>query len=116
MSDKLFFKGRQDARQNHIKYGYQSKRSSKSGSKKHPLSLVVTNEARQKEVEGLVAEAELFAEISIDNSVGAAVTNTKSVVDRNLIFLVREVCNNLLAFNFYNLTVGALYFKGESSE
>lgn len=71
MSDKLFFKGRQDARQNHIKYGYQSKRSSKLGSKKHPLSLVVTNEARQKEVEALVADAELFAEVSIDNSVGA---------------------------------------------
>lgn len=71
MSDKLFFKGRQDARQNHIKYGYQSKRSSKSGSKKHPLSLVVTNEARQKEVETLVAEAELFAEVIIDNSDGA---------------------------------------------
>ena len=71
MSDKLFFKGRQDARQNHIKYGYQSKRSCKSGSKKHPLSLVVTNEARQKEVETLVAEAELFAEVIIDNSDGA---------------------------------------------
>lgn len=71
MSDKLFFKGRQDARQNHIKYGYQTNRNSKAGSKKHPLALVVTNEARQKEVQALVAEIDLFAEVTIDNSDGA---------------------------------------------
>jgi len=71
MSDKLFFKGRQDARQSHIKYGYKTKSSNKTGSKKYPLELVVTSEARKQEVETLVAEAKLFAEVSIDNSDGA---------------------------------------------
>jgi len=71
MSDKLFFKGRQDARQNHIKYGYETKNNHKAGSKKYPLTLVVTNEARQQEVEALVTAANLFAEISIDKSEGA---------------------------------------------
>jgi SWIM/SEC-C metal-binding protein len=71
MSDKLFFKGRQDARQNHIKYGHKNKVTNKAGSKKYPLVLVVTNEARKLEVETLVADANLFAEINLDSSKGA---------------------------------------------
>jgi SWIM/SEC-C metal-binding protein len=71
MSDKLFFKGRQDARQSHIKYGYKTKTNNKPGSKKYPLSLVVTSEERKQEVAELVASAELFAEISVDSSIEA---------------------------------------------
>ncbi|MDX2369555.1 MAG: SEC-C metal-binding domain-containing protein [Colwellia sp.] len=71
MSDKLFFKGRQDARQNHIKYGHKTKNNNKAGSKKYPLALVVTNEARKLEIETMVTDADLFAEISIDSSEGA---------------------------------------------
>ncbi len=71
MSDKFFFKGRQDARQNHTNYGYQTKASHKIGSKKFPLALVVTNEARKLEIEALVAEARLYAEISLDSNEGA---------------------------------------------
>ena len=68
MSDKFFFKGRQDTRQNHVNHGYQTKGSHKPGSKKYPMALVVTSEERKAEVEALVAEAQLYAEISIDNS------------------------------------------------
>jgi SWIM/SEC-C metal-binding protein len=71
MSDKLFFKGRQDARQNHIKYGHKNKSINKAGSKKYPLLLVVTTEARKIEIETLVAEADLYAEVDIDSSEGA---------------------------------------------
>ncbi|WP_158968659.1 PBPRA1643 family SWIM/SEC-C metal-binding motif protein [Paraglaciecola sp. L3A3] len=71
MSDKFFFKGRQDARQSHIKYGYERDASRISGSKKYPLQLVVTNETRKVVVEALVADAQLYADISIDNSEGA---------------------------------------------
>lgn len=68
MSDKFFFKGRQDARDNHLKYGYETKATYKAGSKKYPLKLVVTNAARKQEVEDQVAEAELYADVSIDSS------------------------------------------------
>ncbi|WP_339782658.1 PBPRA1643 family SWIM/SEC-C metal-binding motif protein [uncultured Marinobacter sp.] len=72
MSDKFFFKGRQDARQHHTAYGgFQTNASQKSGSKKHPLKLVVTSEARQQEVEALVAEAQLHADITLDTREGA---------------------------------------------
>ena len=77
MSDKLFFKGRQDARQNHIKYGYKNKSSNKAGSKKYPLALVVTTEARKLDVEILVDNAGLFAEVRIDSSAGAVESITE---------------------------------------
>lgn len=72
MSDKFFYKGRQDARQHHTAYGgFQTKASKKSGSKKYPLTLVVTSEARKQEIEARVAEANLHANITVDIREGA---------------------------------------------
>lgn len=68
MSDKFFFKGRQDARQDHTNHAYQTKASRKLGSKKHPLNLLVTNETRKQEVQALVAEAQLHAVVTLDDS------------------------------------------------
>lgn len=65
---KFFFKGRQDARQNHIQYGFETKASAKIGSEKHPLDLVVTSEDRKQEIEKIVAEQGLFANITLDNA------------------------------------------------
>lgn len=67
MSDKFFFKGRQDARQHHTAYGgFQTNASQKSGTRKFPLKLVVTSEARKQEVEAQVAKARLHADITVD--------------------------------------------------
>ncbi|MFO7529434.1 MAG: SEC-C metal-binding domain-containing protein [Marinobacter sp.] len=72
MSDKFFFKGRQDARQHHTAYGgFQTNASHKSGSRKYPLTLVVTSDARKQEVEAQVAKAKLHANISVDTREGA---------------------------------------------
>ncbi|MBV1885030.1 MAG: SEC-C domain-containing protein [Gammaproteobacteria bacterium] len=71
MSDKFFFKGRQDVRKNHTGHGFQTKAVHKLGSKKYPLELVVTSEARKQALEAEVAEAQLYAHISIDNDEGA---------------------------------------------
>lgn len=80
MSDKFFFKGRQDARINHVKSGYNTKASPKAGSKKHPLSLVVTSEARKQEVEAQVAEAQLYAVVKLDSQEGAVESITELTV------------------------------------
>ena len=68
MSDKFFFKGRQDSRQDHTRGAYQTNAGSNGGSKKYPLALVVTSEARQQEVQALVDEAQLYARIRVDSS------------------------------------------------
>jgi SWIM/SEC-C metal-binding protein len=65
MSDKFFFNGRQDARQDHGTAGYTTKAGIKSGSKKYPLQLTVSSEQRKAEVAALVAEHELFADIQV---------------------------------------------------
>ena len=66
MSDKFFFNGRQDSRQDHTGGAYQTNAGSNGGSEKYPLALVVTSEARQQEVQALVDEAQLYARISVD--------------------------------------------------
>ena len=68
MSDKFFFNGRQDSRQDAAGGAYQTNAGSNGGSEKYPLALVVTSEARQKEVQALVDEAQLYADISVDKS------------------------------------------------
>jgi SWIM/SEC-C metal-binding protein len=81
MSDKFFFIGRQDARQHHTAYGgFQTRASQKSGSKKYPLTLVVTSEARKQEVEAQVAEAKLHADITLDTREGAVESVTELTV------------------------------------
>lgn len=68
---KFFFKGRQDARQNHVESGYKTNAIQKNGTKKYPLTLIVTQQARKQEIEALVAEAGLFANVQLDEREGA---------------------------------------------
>lgn len=67
MSDKFFFKGRQDARMEHKNSGYNVKGSDKSGSKKYPMRLTVGSEQRKEEVAALVAEHDIFADIHVSD-------------------------------------------------
>lgn len=81
MSDKFFYKGRQDARQHHTDHGgFQTKASQKAGSRKYPLTLVVTSEVRRQEIEAQVAEASLHANITVDNREGAVESITELTV------------------------------------
>ena len=71
MSDKFFFKGRQESRQHHTALGFKTNPYQKQGTKKYPISLVVTTEQRQLELANIVAEADLYAEITLDRNEGA---------------------------------------------
>ncbi|MEZ0173988.1 MAG: PBPRA1643 family SWIM/SEC-C metal-binding motif protein [Candidatus Reddybacter sp.] len=101
MSDKFFFMGRQDARENHVEYGRDVNASRKFGSKKYPLALVVTSEARKQEVEALVAEAQLYAVVEIDSSQDAvesiaeltALLNKKATVKIDKVPARNAPCN-----------------------
>ncbi|MGB0936973.1 MAG: PBPRA1643 family SWIM/SEC-C metal-binding motif protein [Colwellia sp.] len=64
-----YYKGRIHTRVNHIRSGYNTKRSAKLGTEKNPLTLVVTNEERRLEVEAKLAEHNLFANITVDSEV-----------------------------------------------
>lgn len=81
MSDKFFFKGRQDARQSHIKYGFKENNVPTSASKK-PLLLTVTNETRKREVEALAADVGVKVEVNIDTQ-----PNAKESIEALLAFV-----------------------------
>jgi len=65
----LYYKGRIHTRLNHVKTGYNSKRTAKPGTEKHPLTLVVSSDEKKREVETLVAENGLFADITVDSAI-----------------------------------------------
>lgn len=63
---KLFFKGRIETRQNHVLSGFNVNRDVKAGTAEAPLSVTVANEQRKVEVEALLAEHALIANIVVD--------------------------------------------------
>ncbi|MBU2953730.1 PBPRA1643 family SWIM/SEC-C metal-binding motif protein [Marinobacter sp. F3R08] len=86
MSDKFFYKGRQDARQHHTAYGgFQTNARQNSGSRKYPLTLLVTTEARKQEIEALVADAGLYADITLDTREGAveSITELTAILNKS---------------------------------
>ncbi|UIP28770.1 PBPRA1643 family SWIM/SEC-C metal-binding motif protein [Photobacterium sp. TLY01] len=63
---KFFFKGRRDVMQNHAQSGYNVNRDVKTGTEEAPVSVVVNTEARKAEIEALVAEHAIVANIVVD--------------------------------------------------
>jgi SWIM/SEC-C metal-binding protein len=65
----LYYKGRIHTRHNHVTTGYNNKRSVKLGSEKQPLTLVVTSDERKLEIETIVNDNGLVADITVDSAV-----------------------------------------------
>jgi len=78
----LYYKGRIHTRQNHVKTGYNTKRTVKLGTEKHPLTLVVTSEEKKSAVAAIVAENELFANITVDSTVDEDISELDAVLNK----------------------------------
>jgi SWIM/SEC-C metal-binding protein len=63
---KLFFKGRIDAREKYQNFGYNTNRQVKLGSANSPLTLVVKSVQRKKEIEQILLDNSLVANIEIN--------------------------------------------------
>ena len=63
---KFFFKGRIELPSDYSNYNYNTDPSAKHGTKKHPISITVTSEARKAEVEAELKEKEIYANITLD--------------------------------------------------
>ena len=66
MSDKFFFKGKKEKKPKHTSYGFNTKRVLKVGSEESPLTLLVKTEARKLEIEQIVKDNALFANIDVN--------------------------------------------------
>jgi SWIM/SEC-C metal-binding protein len=82
MSDKFFFKGRQESRQNHVNAGYKTRGSHKLGSKKFPLTLVVDSDERAQVVAAQVQAAGLFADLSIDSEAPESIVELTALLSK----------------------------------
>lgn len=78
----LYYKGRIHTRENHVKTGYNTKRSAKLGSEKHPLTLVVNNEDKKQAVAKLVADNGYFAEITVDSTVDEDINELNGMINK----------------------------------
>jgi len=78
----LYYKGRIHTRENHVKTGYNTKRTVKLGTEKNPLTLIVTNEERKLAVETLVADNGLFADITLDSTSDENIDELTSVLNK----------------------------------
>ncbi|MGO1296033.1 MAG: PBPRA1643 family SWIM/SEC-C metal-binding motif protein [Vibrio sp.] len=63
---KLFFKGRIETRKNHVKSGYNVNRDIKAGSAEAPITVTVASEARKAEIDAIILEQALVANIVVD--------------------------------------------------
>ncbi|QYK02386.1 PBPRA1643 family SWIM/SEC-C metal-binding motif protein [Shewanella psychrotolerans] len=82
MSDKFFFKGRKTPKPKHESYGYNTKRTTKLGSEAFPLQLVVPNETRKHQVEAIVTEHQLFADIVINEKAQEDIVQLEGILNR----------------------------------
>lgn len=78
----LYYKGRIHTRVNHVKSGYNTKRTVKLGSQENPLTLVVTSDERKVEVEALVTDNKLFADISVDSSADENINELNVILNK----------------------------------
>tara|TARA_B110000090_G_scaffold38939_1_gene43082 strand:+ start:250 stop:582 length:333 start_codon:yes stop_codon:yes gene_type:complete len=78
----LYYKGRIHTRVNHVKTGYNSKRNVKLGSEKNPLTLNVNNDKRKLEVETLVADNQLFADITLDSTLDENINELNVILNK----------------------------------
>jgi len=78
----LYYKGRIHTRVNHVKTGYNTKRTVKLGSEKNPLTLVVTSDERKLEVEALIADKEIFADITVDDTSDENINELNAILNK----------------------------------
>ena len=76
----LYYKGRIHTRHNHVTTGYNTKRKAKLGTEKNPLTLVVSSDERKLEVEALMTDNGLFAEITVDSASEENITELNGIL------------------------------------
>lgn len=82
MSDKFFFKGRQTPKPKHESYGYNTKRVAKLGTSDNPLSLCVSSIEREAEMNALLEEHQLCANIEVNSDKAENIADFEAVISK----------------------------------
>ncbi|TKB50128.1 PBPRA1643 family SWIM/SEC-C metal-binding motif protein [Ferrimonas aestuarii] len=79
---KFYYKGRIEKKPKYESFGYNTKREVKLGSEEKPLTLRVASEARQVEIEALLKQHQLFANIEVDASQPEAIDELDAMLNK----------------------------------
>lgn len=82
MSDKFFFKGKKEKKPKHSSYGFNTKRTVKVGTQELPLTLTVNSEARKQEIQKVVEDHELFANIEVNENVAENLVELEGILNK----------------------------------
>lgn len=93
MSDKFFFNGRPQSKPKYSSFGFSTKREIKPGTVEHPLSLSVTTEARKIEIEALLEEHTLFADITINEDEAENIAELDCILNKPETLILEKTPN-----------------------
>ncbi len=93
MADKFFFKGRKQKKPKHSSYGFNTNRDVKPGTEDSPLTLLVTNEGRKAEVEALLTENQLFANIEVNTEAEENISELEALLNTPKTTVVEKTPN-----------------------
>ncbi len=79
---KFFFKGRIELPQDYSTYNYNTDPSTKHGSKKHPVNVTVASAERQSEIELILKQNNLFANITVDSDAEENISELEVVLNK----------------------------------
>lgn len=89
----LYYKGRIHTRLNHVKSGFNLEHNVKLGTEKKPLTLVVGNDEKKAEVAAVVAKNELYADITVDSTVGEDISELTTILSKPKTAMVEKKPN-----------------------
>ncbi|WP_282166591.1 PBPRA1643 family SWIM/SEC-C metal-binding motif protein [Shewanella japonica] len=82
MSDKFFFKGRQTPKPAYGESGYNTKRQAKLGTKVKPLTLSVQTAERAAQVQQILDDKNLFANMTVDESNAENIIELEGIINK----------------------------------
>lgn len=90
---KFFFKGRIELPSDYSTYNYNTDPSAKHGSKKYPIAITVTSETRQGEIEALLKQHELFANITLNADGEEDISQLETVLNKPTTVVLEKTPN-----------------------
>ena len=79
---KFFFQGGMDKRQDYGGYGYKSKGAVKFGTEVSPIAIKVATASRKAEIETILTEHSLFADIEVDSEADEDLTELDALLNK----------------------------------
>jgi SWIM/SEC-C metal-binding protein len=90
---KFFYKGRIELPSDYSTYNYNTDQATKHGSKKHPIALTVTSEARKAEIEEQLKTLGIFANITLNTDGEENITELDALLNKPITVVLDKTPN-----------------------